>query len=122
MNAIETHQLTRSFGALVAVDQLTLTIPAGNVFGFLGPNGAGKTTTVRMLVALIAPTSGSAIVAGQISSQIFIALLLVFSTFGRSLVISPTISLIIAAILAVLGIASLSGVSTVFQREAILTR
>jgi ABC-2 type transport system ATP-binding protein len=64
MNAIETEQLTRSFGSLVAVDNLTLSIPTGNVFGFLGPNGAGKTTTIRMLSALIAPSSGSAMVAG----------------------------------------------------------
>ncbi len=65
MNAIETDRLSRSFGSLVAVDQLTLSIPSGIVFGFLGPNGAGKTTTVRMLSALIAPTTGSAIVAGH---------------------------------------------------------
>ncbi len=64
MNAIETNQLTRSFGSLLAVDQLTLSIPEGSVFGFLGPNGAGKTTTVRMLSALIAPSSGTAMVAG----------------------------------------------------------
>jgi ABC-2 type transport system ATP-binding protein len=64
MNAIETNHLTRAFGSLVAVDDLTLVIPAGTVFGFLGPNGAGKTTTVRMLSALIAPTRGSAVVAG----------------------------------------------------------
>src|SRR5215216_4834484 len=65
MNAIETHALTRSFGNLVAVDQLTLSIPVGTVFGFLGPNGAGKTTTVRMLTALIAPTNGTAVVNAQ---------------------------------------------------------
>jgi ABC-2 type transport system ATP-binding protein len=65
MNAIETDQLTRAFGPLVAVEGLTLEIPAGSVFGFLGPNGAGKTTTVRMLAALIAPTSGTATVAGH---------------------------------------------------------
>ncbi len=64
MNAIETNHLTRTFGSLVAVDDLTLAIPEGTVFGFLGPNGAGKTTTVRMLAALIAPTRGSATVAG----------------------------------------------------------
>lgn len=64
MNAIETDQLTRAFGSLIAVDQLTLNIPAGSIFGFLGPNGAGKTTTVRMLAALISPTSGTARVAG----------------------------------------------------------
>ncbi len=65
MNAIETNELTRSFGPLIAVDRLTLSIPSGTVFGFLGPNGAGKTTTVRMLSALIAPTSGSAMIAGH---------------------------------------------------------
>jgi len=64
MNAIETNQLARAFGSLVAVDDLTLAIPEGTVFGFLGPNGAGKTTTVRLLSALIAPTRGSATVAG----------------------------------------------------------
>jgi ABC-2 type transport system ATP-binding protein len=64
MNAIETNHLTRAFGSLVAVDDLTLAIPEGTVFGFLGPNGAGKTTTVRLLSALIAPTRGSATVAG----------------------------------------------------------
>ncbi|MBK9715514.1 MAG: ABC transporter ATP-binding protein [Kouleothrix sp.] len=65
MNAIETHELTRAFGQRVAVDKLTLNIPAGAVFGFLGPNGAGKTTTVRMLAALIAPTDGAARVNGH---------------------------------------------------------
>jgi ABC-2 type transport system ATP-binding protein len=65
MYAIETHHLTRRFGERTAVDGLTLTIPAGAVFAFLGPNGAGKTTTVRMLTGLIAPSSGSARVAGH---------------------------------------------------------
>lgn len=57
--------LTRRFGQLVAVDRLDLEVHTGEVFGFLGPNGAGKTTTVRMLAALIAPTSGTAEIAGQ---------------------------------------------------------
>jgi ABC-2 type transport system ATP-binding protein len=65
MNAIETSDLTRTFGQRLAVDKLTLKIPSGAVFGFLGPNGAGKTTTVRMLAALIAPTGGAALVNGQ---------------------------------------------------------
>lgn len=64
MNAIETHELTRAFGERVVVERLTIAAPRGAVFGFLGPNGAGKTTTVRMLAALIAPTAGSAVVAG----------------------------------------------------------
>ena len=61
---IETENLTRSFGNLTAVDNLTLNIEKGEVFGFLGPNGAGKTTTIRMLACLIAPTKGTATVAG----------------------------------------------------------
>lgn len=65
VNAIETQGLTRAFGERIAVDDLTLQVPAGSVFGFIGPNGAGKTTTVRLLTALIATTSGSATVAGH---------------------------------------------------------
>jgi ABC-2 type transport system ATP-binding protein len=61
---IETHELTRRFGDVLAVDRLTLTVQPGEIFGFLGPNGAGKTTTIRMLAALIEPTSGQATVAG----------------------------------------------------------
>ena len=61
---IQATGLTRQFGDLVAVDRLHLDVQRGEVFGFLGPNGAGKTTTVRMLAALIAPTSGEATVAG----------------------------------------------------------
>jgi ABC-2 type transport system ATP-binding protein len=58
--AIEAHALRKHFGANVAVSNLSLTIARGEVFGFLGPNGAGKTTSVKMLLGLIAPTSGSA--------------------------------------------------------------
>jgi ABC-2 type transport system ATP-binding protein len=57
---IETENLTRKFGDLTAVDNLTLHVDDGEVFGFLGPNGAGKTTTVRMLCCLISQTSGTA--------------------------------------------------------------
>jgi ABC-2 type transport system ATP-binding protein len=64
MKMIKTDGLTKKFGELVAVDQLSLEIEAGEVFGFLGPNGAGKTTTIRLLGALIGPSSGSANVAG----------------------------------------------------------
>src|SRR5690606_33512805 len=57
--AIVTRGLTKRFrGGQVAVDTLDLQVPAGSVFGFLGPNGSGKTTTIRMLLGLIAPTSG----------------------------------------------------------------
>jgi ABC-2 type transport system ATP-binding protein len=62
--ALAVEHLTKRFGNRVAVDDVSFTVSAGEVFGFLGPNGAGKTTTVRMLGTLIAPTSGSAVVAG----------------------------------------------------------
>lgn len=61
---IITQNLTKKFDQITAVENLTLEIPEGEVFGFLGPNGAGKTTTVRMLTSLISPTNGSATVNG----------------------------------------------------------
>lgn len=64
MNAIQTNQVTRSFGDLKAVDRLTLEIPRGTVFGFLGPNGSGKTTTIRLLLGLLDADQGSAQVLG----------------------------------------------------------
>lgn len=66
---IQTFQLSKQFGTQTAVNQLTLDIAEGEVFGFLGPNGAGKTTTVRMLTSLIAPSSGSAKVLGYTIGQ-----------------------------------------------------
>jgi ABC-2 type transport system ATP-binding protein len=62
--AINVEHLSRAFGAIQAVDDLTFAVPQGSVFGFLGPNGAGKTTTIRLLLGLIPPTSGSAHVLG----------------------------------------------------------
>lgn len=64
MNAIETIELTKRYGKRLAVDQLNLTVGKGEVFGFLGPNGAGKTTTITMLLGLVKPTKGRAIVLG----------------------------------------------------------
>jgi ABC-type multidrug transport system ATPase subunit len=61
---IETHDLTKRYGDLVAVDRLTLRVARGEVYGFLGPNGAGKTTTLRMLLGLVRPTAGGATVLG----------------------------------------------------------
>src|SRR5579871_26041 len=62
--AIQTRGLTRTFGQVHALDDVTLDVPGGSVFGYLGPNGAGKTTTIRLLLGLIEPTSGSASVLG----------------------------------------------------------
>ena len=62
---IQTENLTKRFGDILAVYRLTLEVEPGEVFGFLGPNGAGKTTTIRMLTALISPTTGGATVLGR---------------------------------------------------------
>ena len=64
LSAVETHALRKEFGAKVAVADLSLSIARGEVFGFLGPNGAGKTTSLKMLLALVAPTSGTGTVLG----------------------------------------------------------
>jgi ABC-2 type transport system ATP-binding protein len=64
MYAIQTNQLTRSFGALKAVDRLTMEVRRGTVFGFLGPNGSGKTTTIRLLLGLLDADTGGAQVLG----------------------------------------------------------
>lgn len=63
MTAIDTTDLTKRYDGTLAVDNLTVSIPEGTVYGFLGPNGAGKTTTMRMLTGLTRPTSGSGAVA-----------------------------------------------------------
>ena len=68
---IQTESLSKRYGALfwkkktLSLDQLTISVPRGAVFGFLGPNGAGKTTTIKLLMDLIRPTSGSALVLGR---------------------------------------------------------
>src|SRR5512136_65058 len=63
-DAIEVNNLTKSFGSLMAVDKLNITVKSGEIFGLLGPNGAGKTTTISMLCTIMKPTSGSAKVNG----------------------------------------------------------
>lgn len=63
--AVRTTGLTKEFGRQRVVDAINLEVPDGAVYGFLGPNGSGKTTTIRMLLGLIRPTAGSAIVLGQ---------------------------------------------------------
>ncbi len=67
--AIQTYQLTRVFGSLIAVDGIELNIKKGELFALLGPNGAGKTTTIRMLCCLLKPTSGTATVMGYDINQ-----------------------------------------------------
>jgi ABC-2 type transport system ATP-binding protein len=62
--AVRTTALTRTFGALTAVDHIDLDIPSGGIFGLLGSNGAGKSTVIKMLTTLLAPTSGTAEVGG----------------------------------------------------------
>src|SRR5437867_1083132 len=62
---IEIRGLTKRFGKKLAVDQLSLTVPAGAIFALLGGNGAGKTTTIRMLTGLLRPDSGRATILGQ---------------------------------------------------------
>jgi ABC-2 type transport system ATP-binding protein len=61
---LETKSLTRRFGPLTAVDQMSISIQPGEMFGLVGPNGAGKTTVIKMLTTILSPTSGNALVAG----------------------------------------------------------
>ncbi len=63
-NAIETRNLRKVFGPQVAVRDLSLAVPRGEIFGFLGPNGAGKSTSVKMMLGLVRPSAGSATVLG----------------------------------------------------------
>lgn len=62
---IETRDLTKKYGDVLALDRLSLSIGAGEIFGYIGPNGAGKTTTIKILVGLLKPTSGTATIAGH---------------------------------------------------------
>ena len=62
---VETHELTKRYRKITAVNSLNLSVHRGEVYGFLGPNGAGKTTTLKMLLGLISPSSGEALVLGE---------------------------------------------------------
>ena len=64
MNTISFYKLTKRYGPVLAVDDLSFDVPPGRVTGLLGPNGSGKTTTLRILLGLAAPTSGTATIAG----------------------------------------------------------
>lgn len=65
MNSIEINSLSKKFGNVLAVDNISLKVEEGEIFGFLGPNGAGKSTTMMILTTLLKPTSGNALVAGH---------------------------------------------------------
>jgi ABC-2 type transport system ATP-binding protein len=65
MPAVELHNVTKTFGPQVAVNELTLAVPEGSVYGFIGPNGSGKTTTLRMIMRIIMPDSGGIRVLGE---------------------------------------------------------
>jgi ABC-2 type transport system ATP-binding protein len=62
---LQVYNLTKRFGATLAVDDLSLNVARGEIFGFLGPNGAGKTTSINMMVGLLDPTSGTVLIEGQ---------------------------------------------------------
>ncbi|MFH1239352.1 MAG: ATP-binding cassette domain-containing protein, partial [bacterium] len=62
---IKINNLTKKFGSLVAIDNLNLDIPQGEIFGFLGPNGAGKTTTIKIMCGLMKPTAGEVLIDGH---------------------------------------------------------
>ena len=62
---IQLIHLTKHFGSLIAVDDVSLEVASGEIFGFLGPNGAGKTTTIKMMVGILAPTKGTVIIDGK---------------------------------------------------------
>ncbi|AJM93020.1 Daunorubicin resistance ABC transporter ATPase subunit [Nitrosopumilus piranensis] len=64
LHSIETKSLTKSFGDVIAVDDISFTVENGEIFGFLGPNGAGKSTTMMILTTLLKPTSGQALISG----------------------------------------------------------
>ena len=63
--SLSLHSVTKTFGDVVAVDDLSLSVPAGSIYGFLGPNGAGKTTTIRMIMSIFNPDSGTISVLGE---------------------------------------------------------
>src|SRR6185436_18839620 len=63
--AVEIDQVTKRFGNHVAVDQLSLVVPHGSIYGFIGPNGSGKTTTMRMIMRILLPDEGHGRVLGE---------------------------------------------------------
>ncbi len=70
MTIIQAHGLTKNYGSVRAVDDLSFSVDRGSVTGFLGPNGAGKTTTLRMLLGLVAPDAGTATIGGRVYADL----------------------------------------------------
>ncbi len=68
-NAVEMHEVTKTFGPQTAVDKLSLEVPEGSIYGFIGPNGSGKTTTLRMIMRIFHPDTGSIRILGEDSWQ-----------------------------------------------------
>ncbi|MDX9924060.1 MAG: ATP-binding cassette domain-containing protein, partial [Ignavibacteriaceae bacterium] len=64
MHALEIRNLSKTFGSLKAVDNVSFTVPEGSIFGLIGRNGAGKTTTIRMMMNIYLPDSGEVILRG----------------------------------------------------------
>lgn len=64
MNLIELTEITKTFGSVKAVDNLSLSVPKGSIYGFIGPNGSGKTTTIRMIMKIFYPDSGEIVING----------------------------------------------------------
>lgn len=99
LDAVRTEGLSKSFGALRAVERLDLEIPQGRFFGLLGPNGSGKTTTIHMLATLIRPTAGTAVVAGHdvraepVAVRRAIGLVFQESALDRSLTVEENLQL-----------------------------
>src|SRR5437588_7950738 len=91
-NVISTTRLTKAFGNLVAVNDLNLQVMRGDVFGFLGPNGSGKTTTIRMLLGLIRPSAGRAILFGLDTAYQLPAILLRIGAIVETPILYPYLS------------------------------
>src|SRR5215813_11992834 len=89
---ISTTRLTKAFGKLVAVNDLNLQVLRGDVFGFLGPNGSGKTTTIRMLLGLIRPTAGRAVLFAMATTYHLSAILQLVGAIVETPIFYPYLS------------------------------
>ena len=90
---IELDKVTKSYGLKTAVHELSLAVPAGELFAFLGPNGAGKTTTIKMMCGLLFPTSGRVLIGGHDMQRDGIVLRQEITQDGENLVLVRDVSL-----------------------------